>query len=177
MGRKIGPLLMATLALSLASCGVDSDDEPVEREGPQITKARLIERGDAICRRDQARASAELSKLPRPKRSDPITAVIAPLLEVNERAIRAGVTRIEALGRPSSDSALLDDYLDERMTAANILRTAVRAAKRNDTDELNAALKAYSRNAAQATAVKFGFKVCGLGAGRVEQGSAGVQVQ
>ena len=170
MGTQIGALLMATLALSLASCGGDGDEEPVEREGPQITKARLIERGDAICRRDQARVSAQLSRLPKPKRSGgTIGSVLIPILEVNERAVRAGVRRIEALGRPRSDSGLLDDYLDERTTAANTLRTAIRAAKQDDRPQLDAALKTYSRNQASEAAVRFGFKVCGLGAGRVER--------
>ena len=169
MGTQIGPWLMATLALSLASCGSDGGEPPPEREGPQVTKARVIERGDAICQRDQARVSAQLARLPKPKRSDPVTAVIVPILEVNERAIRAGVRKIEAIGRPSSDSDLLDDYLDERTTAANTLRSALAAARRDDSAELDAALKTYSRSQAQEAATKFGFKACGLGAGRVER--------
>ena len=172
MGRHIGPLLMATLALSMASCGGGDGgdgDEPAEREGPQITKARLIERADAICRRDQARLEAQLSKVPRPERSATITAIIAPILELNERTVRSGAERIEALGRPSADAATLDDYLDERTTAANALRAAVAAAKQDDTEALEAALRTYHRNEAQAAATRFGFKVCGLGAAQVPQ--------
>ena len=167
MGRQIGPLLIATLALSMASCG-GSSDEPPEREGPQITKAALIERADAICARDQARVSARLADLPKPRRSVPIGALITPILELNEAAIRAGVTRIEALGRPTTDAAELDEYLDERTTAANILRSALTAARKEDTRALEAALRSYHRNQAQEAATAFGFKVCGLGAGRVE---------
>jgi hypothetical protein len=166
MGTQIGPLLMATLALSLASCGSENDPEPVEREGPQITKARLIERADAICRRDDARTSARLSRVPKPKRSAPIEAFVVPTLQVSEQAIRAGVRRIEALGRPATDTGLLDDYLDERTTAANILRAAIAAAKRGDRPQLEEELRTYNGNQAQAAATKFGFKVCGLGAGR-----------
>jgi hypothetical protein len=158
---------MATLALSMASCGGD-DDPPPERERPQITKARLIERADAICTRDQAQANARLERLPKPARSARFGAITAPILEVNEQAVRSGADRIEALGRPSSDAGLLDDYLDERTSAANSLRAAVAAARREDTDELTATLRDYNRNQAQEAATRFGFKVCGLGAGRIE---------
>lgn len=167
MGRQIGPLLMATLALSMAGCGGD-DDPPPERERPQITKARLIERADAICSRDQARATARLAQLPKPKRTARIGAITARILEVNEEAVRSGANRIESLGRPSSDAQLLEDYLDERTSAANALRAALSAARKEDTAELAAALKAYNRNQAQEAATRFGFKVCGLGAGRIE---------
>ena len=171
MGRQLGPLLMATLALSLASCGGDGDTppEPVDPERPQISQARLIEQGDAICRRDEARYSARLERLPKPDRSARIGAVILPILEVNEEAIRSGVRRIEALGRPSTGAEVLDDYLDERTTAANALRAAVRAARQERTAELDARLKEYGRNEAQAAASRFGFQVCGLGAARVRE--------
>lgn len=169
MGRQIGPLLVATLALSMASCGSDGG-EPVEPERPQITKARLIERADAICTRDRARVAERRSKLPKPDRSATIGEIIAPILELQEGAIRAGAQRIEALGRPSSDADLLDEYLDERTTAANALRPAIRAAKNDDTKALAAALRVYRRNQAQEAATAFGFKVCGLGTVRVENG-------
>ena len=167
MGRQIGALLMAMLALSMAACGGD-DDPPPDPERPQIAKARLIERADALCARDQARATARLSRLPKPARAARIGAIIAPILEVNEQAVRSGASRIEALGRPSSDADLLEDYLDERTSAANALRAALAAARREDTAELAAALRAYHRNQAQEAATRFGFRVCGLGAGRIE---------
>jgi hypothetical protein len=166
-------LLVATLALSLASCGGDGDEpEPVDPERPQITQARLIEQGDAICRRDVARASARLERLPRPARTARIGAIIRPILEINEQAIRSGVRRIEALGRPRTGLDALDDYLDERTTAANALRAALRAARRENMAELDVSLKEYNRNEAQAAASRFGFKVCGLGAGRRRDGAA-----
>ncbi|MDP1846704.1 MAG: hypothetical protein Q8K79_02840 [Solirubrobacteraceae bacterium] len=166
MGRQIGPLLVATLALSMASCGGD-DAPPPEPERPQITKARLIERADAICTRDQARATARLERLPKPERSARIGAITARILEVNEAAVRSGADRIEALGRPASDADLLEDYLDERTSAANALRGALAAARKEDTEGLAAALRTYNRNQAQEAATRFGFKVCGLGAGRI----------
>lgn len=171
MSRQIGPLLMATLALSLASCGggEGGGEDPPAPERPQITKAQLIERADAICKRDQARVSARLSRLPKPKRSARIGAIIAPILELDEQAIRAGARRIEALGMPKSDADTLEDYLDERTTAANALRAAVTAARKENTTKLEGALRTYHRNQAQEMAAKFGFKVCGLGAGRVER--------
>ena len=168
MGMQSRALLAAAVALSMASCG-GGDDEPAEREGPQITKARLIERGDAICQRDQARVVAQLEQVLRPQQSDSAGAILVPYLERNEQAIRSGAKRIEALGRPSSDADVLDDYLDERTTAANALRTALAAAKKNDTPALEDALRDYSRNRAQEAATRFGFKLCGLGAGRVAQ--------
>jgi len=168
VGRQIGPLLMATLALSMASCGGKADaPEPVDPERPQITQARLIEQADAICRRDVARASTRLERLPRPARSARIGAIIGPILEINEAAIRSGARRIEALGRPRTGADALDDYLDERTTAANALRAAVRAARQENTAELDVLLREYRRNEAQAAASRFGFQVCGLGAGRV----------
>ncbi len=168
MGRKLGPLLMATLALSTASCGDDADEpDPVAPERPQLTQARLIARADAICQRDQARVDARLANLPRPARSARIETIIAPILEVNEAAIRAGTRRIEALGTPSSGAEALDDYLDERTTAANNLRAGLRAARRQDTAGLEAALRTYRRTEAGTAASRFGFKVCGLGAGQV----------
>lgn len=167
MGRQIGPLLIATLALGMASCGVQAD-APDEREGPQISKAALIERADAICARDQARVSARLANLPKPKRSARIETIIAPILALNEAAIRSGTKRIEALGRPTTDGDVLDEYLDERTSAANALQAARSAARKQDTKELEAALREFQRNQAAAAAAAFGFKACGLGAGRVE---------
>lgn len=172
MRTQIGPLLMAAVALSLASCsGSDGDgDTPVVEPGrEQITKARLIEQADAICKRDEARASAALAELPRPKPSDGIEAILIPILEINEEAIRAGTNRIVALGTPTSDAELLDEYLEERAMAAYALRTAVAAAKKRDAPEVDAALRTYSRNQAQAAAKRFGFEVCGLGAGRLKR--------
>jgi hypothetical protein len=166
MGRQIGPLLVATLALSMASCGGD-DDPPPEPERPQITKARLIERADAICKRDQARATARLERLPKPARDARIGAITARILEVNEAAIRSGANRIETLGRPRGDAELLEEYLDERTSAANSLRAALTAARKEDATALAAALRTYNRNEAQAAATRFGFKVCGLGAGQI----------
>jgi len=169
---QLRPLLLAAVALSMASCG-GGGDEPDEQEranppAVQITKARLIERGDAECRRDQARLKARLAAVPAPTRSAGIS-LVAPYLELNEQAIRSGAKKIEALGRPSSDAGLLEEYLDERTTAANALRLAIAEAKQGDIPAFEAALGTYGRNAAQEAAVRFGFDVCGLGAGRVER--------
>ena len=171
---QLRPLLLAAVALSMASCG-GGGDEPDEQEreranppAAQIAKARLIERGDAICRRDQARLKARLAAVPAPTRSAGIS-LVAPYLELNEQAIRSGAKKIEALGRPRSDAGLLETYLDERTTAANALRLAIAEAKQGDIPAFEAALGTYGRNAAQEAAVRFGFDVCGLGAGRVER--------
>jgi hypothetical protein len=169
---QLRPLLLAAVALSMASCGGGGDaPDGQERANPpaaQITKARLIVRGDAICKRDMARLTARLARVPAPKRSAGIS-LVAPYLELNEQAIRSGARKIAALGRPSSDAGLLETYLDERTTAANALRVAIAAAKKNDIPGFEAALGTYGHNAAQAAAVRFGFEVCGLGAGRVER--------
>lgn len=166
MGRQIGRLLMATLALGLASCGSQAEQSP-EREGPQITQARLIERGDAICKRDRERVSRRLTDLPKAPRSARVGEIIAPILEANEESIRGGVRRIEALGRPTSGAAALDDFLDERISAANALRAGLRAARKEDLPALDAALRIYNRSEAAAAATRFGFKVCGLGFGQI----------
>ena len=175
MRRQIGPLLIATLALSIAACGIEGD-VPDEREGPQISKAALIERADAICARDQDRVSARLANLanrPKPKRPPRIGTIIAPILELNAAAIRSGTKRIEALGRPTTDADALDEYLDERITAANALDAARSAARKHDTKELTAALRVFQRNQAASAAAAFGFKVCGVGDGRVERRTSG----
>lgn len=169
---QLRPLLLAAVALSMASCGGGGDEpEGQDRANPpaaQITKARLIERGDAICRRDQARLTARLAGV-RPPAGATGIGLTVPYLELNEQAIRDGAREIAALGRPSADAGLLEEYLDERTTAANALRAAIAAAKRGDTPGFEAALGNYGRNAAQAAATRFGFEACGLGAGRVER--------
>jgi hypothetical protein len=169
---QLRPLLLAAVALSIASCGGGGDapdpQKPATPPAPPIAKARLIARGDALCTREQARLTARLARVPKPARSAGIS-LVAPYLELNEQAIRGGAQRIAALGRPSSDAGLLETYLDERTTAANALRVAIAAAKRNDIPAFEAALTTYGRNAAQEAAVRFGFKVCGLGAGRVQR--------
>ncbi len=169
---QLRPLLLAAVALSLASCGGGGDApdarEPADPPAARITKARLIERGDAICRRDQARLTARLAGIPAPKRAAGIS-LVAPYLELNEQAIRSGAKKLDALGRPSADAALLENYLDERTTAANALRSAVAAAKQGDLPGFETALGTYGRNAAREAAARFGFRVCGVGAGRVER--------
>ena len=84
-----------------------------------------------------------------------------------------GAQKIAALGRPSADAGRLEDYLDERTTAANALRAAIAAAKEGDMAGFEAAVAAYGRNAAQEAATRFGFKTCGLGAGRLERRATG----
>jgi hypothetical protein len=177
---------MAAVALSLASCGGGGggDDAgpsstaagppPAPREAQprpqvsrQIGKARLIERADAICKRDVARLSARLAAVPKPSQPVGAERLAIPYLELNEAAIRSGTERIDALGKPSSDGDLLEDYLAERTTAANALRAAVAAAKQGDTRALDAALATFARNEARPAAAKFGFKVCDVGAGRL----------
>lgn len=164
---KLRTLLVAAMVLSVSSCG-GGDASPPQREGSQITKTRLLERGDAICRRDQARVSAQLTRIPKPARSAAVGPTLVPYLELNEAAIRTGTARLTALGRPGADAGAFDAYLDERTTAANALRAAIAAASRDDTSELEAAVRTYSRTRAQEEATRFGFKVCGLGAGQVE---------
>jgi hypothetical protein len=169
---QLRPLLLAAVAFSMASCGGGGDEPDAQQRanppGPQITKARLIERGDAICRRDQARLTARLAAT-RPPAGATGIGLTAPYLELNEQTIRGGAQKIAALGRPTADAALLDEYLDERTTAANALRTAIAAAKQGDMPGFEAALRTYGRNAAQAAATRFGFAACGLGAGRLER--------
>jgi hypothetical protein len=169
---RLRPLLLAAVALSMASCGGGGDapdaQERVTPPAPQIAKARLIARADAICRRDEARLKARLAGVRTPTQASGIGLTV-PYLELNEQAIRGGAQRIAALGRPSADAGLLETYLDERTTAANALRVAIAAAKKNDIPAFEAALGTYGRNAAQAAAARFGLKICGLGAGRVER--------
>ena len=64
---QLRTLLIAALAVSISSCGGGGGDDATspERSGAQITKARLLERGDAICRRDQARVFAQLTQVPK----------------------------------------------------------------------------------------------------------------
>jgi hypothetical protein len=151
-------------ALTLAACGGGGPrDETTERAGQRIAKARLIARGDAICKHDQSRLKAALSQLRRPERSAGLAA-IAPSLKLNAQAIRSGALRLRRLGTPTSDADILDSYLDERITAASALRAASEAAQRGDVTGFEAALDTYTRNQAAQEAVRFGFMVCSVGA-------------
>ena len=162
MGKQI-PLLMMAVALSVSSCGGGAD-EPAPREAAEISKARLIERADPACREDQVRLEARLKALPPATPETADSTALARVFEANAQTILAGARRIEALGTPSADAKLLEDYLDERTTAGNALRSAAQAARAGDFEALRGAIQTYGRNEAQQLGIRFGFKACGLGA-------------
>ena len=165
MGMQSRSLLMATVAVSMTACGGGEDSAPPATR--EISKASLIEKADVMCRRDQERLSAKLQALPKlPEGSTTRAArvrLIAPVLEANAQTILSGARRIAALGRPTTDAALFDEFLNARRTAGNALQRAAEAARANDPADLREASELFNNNEAQALGIRFGFKACGLG--------------
>ena len=157
-------LVPATLALSTVGCagGGDDDANPPAPQTPAIAKAQLITKGDAICRNSDKALASRSARLPRPSIETSGLRAIAPFLELAAGNIQTQVKRIAALGPPSADQKLLDDYLDQRRTVANSLLAAAQAVRKASLPDLEGAAEQYSSNQGTDLAKRFGFKDCGL---------------
>ena len=164
MDKQIRWLLAAIAALSMAACGGGDDESPPREGGREIAKARLIEKADGICRRNDEKLTSELSKISPPDRGSESIALVAPYLELYAQTVQGEVASISALGTPSTDVDVLNDYLDRRATAANGLRSSARAARAGDISGFAAGLEQFEQNQGRELAKRFGFTACGIGA-------------
>lgn len=67
------------MALSMTACGGGDEEPPLRGEGSrEIAKARLIEKADAICRRQDEELTSRLAKVSLPEEESEQTALVAP---------------------------------------------------------------------------------------------------
>ena len=156
-------LVPATLALSAVGCAGGGDDNanPPAPRTPAIAKAQLITQADAICRTSDKALASRSARLGQPATATSGLTALAPFFELAAGNIQTQVKRIAALGPPSTDQKLLDDYLDQRRTVANSLRAAAQAVRKGSLPDLEGAGEQYTSNQGAELATRFGFKDCG----------------
>lgn len=162
MSRASGCLLAAALTLSFAACGgQDKDGGRSAATGPAISKARLITKADAVCRRYDKKLSTKASALKLPSSgAGSGLATVAPFIELKAELAAAEVSEIRMLGVPTKGVNAFNDFLDQRLTVANSLKSAAAAIRGGDLSALEGAAEQFDSNPGQATAKRFGFKDC-----------------
>lgn len=119
------PILLAASVLLVAGCG--SDSGPLSRE-------QLVEEANGICR-EQTERFQQIQAIP-PANAHDAVGQTGKLIAVSEDSLQ----RFEELDAPEEDEARLEDYVDARRGALELLRQGRDAAERQDRRAYSAAL-------------------------------------
>lgn len=110
--RTTGAALSATaLCLVLAACGDDTATDPASSEEPKaLTKAELIEQGDAICKASNDRMTAASASLEtgEPTEADFVAFITGTFVPETEGQVRD----LRELVPPTEDAAAIEAMLD-----------------------------------------------------------------
>lgn len=148
--------------LGVTACGSSSKKTTTASSG--LTQAQFIAQADAICAQGKAKRAA--LKAPN---GDPTTAnasnvkTFASYLLAASSSLQSDLTKVRALGTPTTGGAVLDEALayGERSVAEQ--RAAGEAAASGNVPAFRAALVALETLRPPASIRSFGFKVCGTG--------------
>jgi hypothetical protein len=159
---RVRILLVAALAVAVVLGGCGGDSKP-------LTKAQYISKGDALC----SDFRTEITSLEADVQKNPKKWTGAKFYEALLGSARKVTQKFKDLKVPSTDTAVLKQYLAGQDRALKLVEQIVAAAKRGDNQTVGSLL---GNNAAltqtQATlASSYGFKVCG--ANSAAAGAAG----
>jgi len=151
--RNVGIKSSLAAALAIAAlasgCGGGSNSET-----SSLTKAQFIKRGDAICQRADNQRQLLLEKWVEDHSTESLTTKNGEAAMIKASAIpslQAEVDGLTALGAPSGDEELIN----------SITRGLEEAIQRIEDDPTGlASYQAAAFNQIDATARKYGFKVC-----------------
>ncbi len=176
-GKKTSLLLLAALvALAIAGCGGGGGDETetttaTVEEPQKLTKAELIEQGDAIC----AEVNAAVGALD----SEPEESAVPETIEKTSNLYLGMVERLQELGAPEGDDGGYAEFMEAAEELAKVEGEVKLAAEREDTAALGeAATEATpALEEFESQAETYGFEDCSKGPGAVTPagGSTGTE--
>lgn len=149
------------LGLCVAACGCgDAASQSPPGDGPTVAKATIVERGDAICRRNAERFPGEpvqfdLKRL----RPEHLSRFVRTFRNAS-LAIRASVREVRALGTPDRDANMLEDLLSEGTKAADAYAAMAQTSAAGDVTGFKAAFARLEENRSTEMAKRFGFLAC-----------------
>ena len=146
--RLRAPLAAVLAALVVAGCG-----------GHAATKQDVIARGNAIC----AGALRDLRATPTPAGGS--LSGLATYLQSVLPTLQREASNLQALPRPATDRALLNQYLSAIRLSQASDRALLAAARRGDQTAVNQALAQLQANPASSLAARYGLAQCGSAAG------------
>ncbi len=111
MRRTVAALSATALCLVLAACGDDTAKDPAGSDEPKaLTKAELIEQGDAICKASNDKMKAASAPL---EAGDPTEAeAVAFITETLIPEVEGQAQDLRDLVPPAEDAAAIDAMLD-----------------------------------------------------------------
>lgn len=176
-GHKLTLLLLAALAaLAVAGCGGGDDETtesaPVTTEEPQtLTKAELIEEGDAIC----AEVNAAVGALG----AEAEEAAVPETIEKSANLYTGMIERIQDLGTPEDDDGSYAEFMEAAEEFAKVEGEVKLAAEREDTVALGEAATeaAPALENFQAAAEDYGFEDCSEGPSAPSSAGTGEDVE
>ncbi|MGN6586559.1 MAG: hypothetical protein ACTHKT_03680 [Solirubrobacterales bacterium] len=165
-GHKTILLLLAALtALLIAGCGggggTESTATTTTEEPQKLTKAELIQQGDAIC----GEVNAAVGALD----SEPEESAVPQTIEKTSNLYLGMVERLQGLGTPEGDNGSYAEFMEAAEKLAKVEGEVKLAAEREDTAALGeAATEATpALEEFQERAEAFGFEDCSKGPGEV----------
>ena len=144
--RLRAPLAAAVAAVLVAGCG-----------GQAATKQDVIARGNAVC----AAALRDLRATPPPAGGETSLSGLAAYLQSVMPTLRHEVSSLEALPRPTTDRAVLNQFLSAMQGSQTTYRELAAAAGRGDQSGVNQALAQLQANPASSLAARYGLSQCG----------------
>ena len=151
-------LLIALAALAVAGCGGDDDTAetttPTTEEPQTLTKAELIEQGDAIC----AEVNAAVGALG----AEASEAAVPDTIEKSANLYIGMVERLQGLGTPEDDDGSYAKFMEAAEEFAKVEGEVKLATEREDTDALGEAATeaAPALEEFRSQAAIYGFEDC-----------------
>jgi hypothetical protein len=134
------------IALAVGACGDDGGDA-----GPPLTKAELIEQGDAICRAFDRRVDEATAGLADDASREDVVDVIRDQLVPLQEAL---VDELDELVPPPADEATYEGVLDD-------LRSGIRSIRDDPERFVDGRLDAEALDRADDGLRQYGFEACG----------------
>jgi hypothetical protein len=148
--RARAALAAGVISVGLAACGSSAP-----------TKKDVIARANAIC----AGAQRDLLATPPPAGGETSLPGLAAYLHTVMPILQHEVSNVEALPRPATDRALLDQYVSAMTQSGATYRALSEAAQRGDQTGVNQALAQLQANPSSSLAARYGISQCASAAG------------
>jgi hypothetical protein len=149
--RRVAATIAAcVIAATIAACG-----------GSSATKNDVIARGNAIC----SSAVSSVRAVVPPAKGANSGSALSEYFKRLEPIVATEVSQLRKLPRPSTDKAVLNDYIDAVTKAGTVYKQLVAAARRNNIPAVAKYLGALRASPAQSLAKRYGMSQCGAAAG------------
>jgi predicted outer membrane protein len=147
---------LAVLALAIAGCGGDDDDEAA---ASPITKAEFIKQADAACKKGEQQTQVAFGAFVAERRQEG-EASLKPNQETYSELVDAAlvpqveqeVAELRELGAPAGDEEQVDAFVDAR-------EEAIELAEANPSASVTDGSKIFGKS--DTLAAEYGLKICG----------------